>query len=98
MEFYWLHDKFHPHRKTFQQHQTYYKLNEGSYCNISMLYQKCYKQFIDGSDFKEAKIFCCNIENETKQFISNALSFLEKHQFNLENKHKRYEKLYDWKD
>ena len=20
MEFYWLHDKFHPHRKTFQQH------------------------------------------------------------------------------
>ena len=74
------------------------KLKECSYCNISTLCQKCYKQFIDGSDFKEAKILCSNRENETKQFISSALSFLEKHQINLENKHIRYEKLYDWRD
>ena len=28
-----------------------------------MLYQKCYKQFIDGSDFKEAKIVAANGTN-----------------------------------
>lgn len=47
-------------------------------------YVRCYKQFIDDTEFKETKILCHNSEEETKQFISSALSFLEKHQNNLE--------------
>lgn len=74
------------------------KLDECSSCSISTLCQKCYKQFIHGSDFKQAKILCHNSENETKLFFSNALSFMEKHQIELENKHVRHEKLYNWRD
>ena len=59
--------------------------------------QKCYKQFIDDIDFKPATDICQNIENEIS-FFSNALQFMEIHQSNLEKKHIRYEKLYNWRD
>lgn len=73
------------------------KLDKCSTCDMSNFCQKCYKQFIDDIDFKPATDICQNIENEIS-FFSNALQFMEIHQSNLEKKHIRYEKLYNWRD
>lgn len=73
------------------------KLDKCSTCYMSNFCQKCYKQFIDDIDFKPATDICQNIENEIS-FFSNALQFMEIHQSNLEKKHIRYEKLYNWRD